>query len=87
MGSDQKMRWVKLVEVGNVCTAYCQDCDKMVRAIAKNQDVPFDDGVGIVRQIIVFVCEACDVVCAIPAQATPAIAEARKAALAELNKA
>jgi hypothetical protein len=69
--------------VGEHSEAYCWKCAKFVKTTAGNRDVPFSDGLGIAPDILVFVCDDCDEVCAIPSQSTPAIAAARREALAQ----
>lgn len=42
------------------------------------RDVPFSDGQGVAKDILVGVCTRCDGVVALPPQSTPSIREARK---------
>ena len=52
--------------------------DGRVSTTFEVRDVPFRDGSGVVPGILVASCDACREVIGIPAQATPAIAAARK---------
>ncbi len=64
--------------VGDERETYCLECGKFVKSTVRCRDVPFQSGLGIVKEILVFVCNDCDTVCAIPSQSTPAIAAARR---------
>ncbi|SDF89759.1 hypothetical protein [Paraburkholderia phenazinium] len=67
----------KLSEEGEKSKAICQSCKQIVSTTFARRDVPFSDGIGEVKDILVSVCDLCDRVVAIPAQSTPAIREAR----------
>lgn len=71
---------MKLYEAGEKSKAICAHCETLVTTTFQYRDVPFDDGEGIVKDILVAVCDNCDAVVAIPAQSTPAIRRAREAA-------
>ena len=64
---------------GDKGRAICEACAKVVATTFAYRDVAFDDGSGVVRDILAAVCDACDAVVAVPAQSTPAIQRARKA--------
>lgn len=71
---------MKIFEAGEHSKAYCRDCRKMVRTTFARRDVPFKDGRGIARNVLVGVCDECDRAIEVPPQTTPALARARKAA-------
>jgi len=71
---------MKFYEAGEKSKAICAQCQMLVTTTFRYRDVPFDDGEGIVKDILVAVCNICDTVVAIPAQSTPAIRRAREAA-------
>lgn len=60
--------------------AFCEDCKDLITTTMQYRDVPFDDGSAIVKNILVGVCDNCGIVVSIPAQSTPAIAEAKRKA-------
>jgi hypothetical protein len=62
---------------GDKSKAICSNCKGVRTTIFAYRDVPFSDGDGIVKSILVGVCEQCDNVASIPAQSTPAISKAR----------
>lgn len=68
---------MKIYEAGEKSQAICEHCKSLVPTTFKYRDVPFDDGSGSVKDILVAVCDNCDAVVAIPAQSTPAIKRAR----------
>lgn len=57
--------------------AICSHCERVVRTTFVYRDVPFDDGLGTVPDILAAVCDECGAVAAIPAQSTAAIIRAR----------
>lgn len=69
---------MKLYRDGDVSRAFCSHCAKVVKTVFARRDVPFNDAKGSAKNILVGVCNVCDSVVSIPAQSTPAIAEARK---------
>lgn len=48
-------------------------------------DVPFSDGEGLARDILVGICDRCGMVVAVPPQSTPAIKAAREKATASIE--
>lgn len=68
----------KLYEPGEKSRAICPDCAKLVATTFSYRNVPFDDGTGQVKDILVAVCDLCSVVVAVPAQSTPAIRRSRE---------
>ena len=57
--------------------AICEDCHGLVGITYKLRDVPFNDGSGIVKNILSGVCDKCNQVICIPHQSTPAIKASR----------
>lgn len=74
---------MKLYQEGDHGTAICGHCEKVVTTTFMRRDVPFSDGKGIAKAILVGVCNTCSQVVSIPSQSTPAIRDAR---LNELNE-
>lgn len=62
---------------GDRSKAICAHCKGVRATTFAYRDVPFSDGNGIVKNILVGVCEQCDSVASIPSQSTPAISKAR----------
>lgn len=71
------MQMTKFFSEGDKSKAICSHCKKMVSTTFGYRDVPFSDGSGVVKNILVGVCDQCDLVVSIPAQSTPAISMAR----------
>ena len=65
---------------GDKSRAICPHCAKLVSTTFGYRDVPFDDGKGKAKHILVAVCDLCSEVAAVPAQSTPAIRHARETA-------
>jgi hypothetical protein len=64
---------------GGKSRAFCTYCADVVDTTFRHRDVPFSDGSGLARTILVGGCDSCQKTVAIPAQSTPSIASARKA--------
>lgn len=62
-----------IVKVGDEERAECGVCEAFRMVSYQLRDVPFDDGSGIVKNIIAGVCKTCDSVAVIPYQSVPAI--------------
>lgn len=71
-------RIMKLFLEGDKSKAICDRCAGVVQTTFERRDVPFSNGSGIAKNILVGVCTVCDDVVAIPAQSTPAISRAGK---------
>lgn len=67
---------MKLHYAGEKSRAICE-VDGPVATTFAYRDVPFSDGTGVARQILVGVCDRCGKVVSIPPQSTPAIKAAR----------
>lgn len=72
---------MKLLQTGDKSKAICYDCKALVTTTYQRRDVPFSDGVGIVKDFLAGVCDLCDRVVSTPAQSTPAIKASRDKAM------
>lgn len=68
---------MRLLKPGEKKSALCHR-DGRVTATFAYKDVPFRDGRGIAKNVLVGVCDVCGDAIVVPAQSTPAIAAARK---------
>ena len=68
---------MRIFSEAHVERAVC-DIDGVVTATFRYRDVPFSDGSGVVRNLLVGVCDVCDEVILSPPQAVPVIAAARE---------
>lgn len=68
---------MKLYRAGDKSKALCGACETAVSTTFAYRDVPFDDGLGTVKDVLAAVCDQCGAVAAIPAQSTPAIRQSR----------
>ncbi len=64
---------MKILKVGDTKRAACNNCKSFEDVTFKIRDVPFSDGSGIVKDILVGVCNRCDSVAVLPHQSTPAV--------------
>lgn len=64
---------MKIFKVGDTHKAICENCQSLETAIFQLRDVPFSDGSGLVKNVLVGVCDKCDEVCLLPHQSTPAV--------------
>ncbi len=69
---------MKLLKAGDKKKAICESCKAIVPTTYAYRDVPFRHSKGVVKDLLVAVCDQCDDVVAIPAQSTPAIAAAKE---------
>lgn len=72
---------MKLYRAGEKSLGFCYRCKEAKDATFHYRDVPFSDGVGVVKDILALVCDTCGEVIATPAQSTPAIKAARETAV------
>lgn len=72
---------MKLFKEGDKSKAICSACQDVVATTFAYRDVPFSDGIGVARHILVSVCDCCGQVVATPPQSTPAIRLSRAKAL------
>ncbi|OFC71918.1 hypothetical protein [Alteromonas confluentis] len=64
---------MKIFKVGESQKAACNKCQSFENATFQLRDVPFSDGRGIVKNVLVGVCDKCDSVTVLPHQSTPAV--------------
>ncbi len=64
---------MKILKVGDTKKAACNTCESFQDVTFQLRDTPFSDGSGIVKNVLVGVCNACDSVAVLPHQSTPAI--------------
>lgn len=64
---------MKIFKVGDSLKAACENCKSFENATFQLRDVPFSDGRGIVKQVLVGVCDKCDSVTVLPHQSTPLV--------------
>lgn len=64
---------MKILKVGDKEKAVCNNCEAFVNTTYLLRDVPFSDNSGIVKNILVGVCDCCDSVVTLPYQSTPAV--------------
>ncbi|MCC9006471.1 hypothetical protein [Pseudomonas putida] len=76
---------MKILFEGDSGKALCEQCQAVVTTRYARRDVPFSDGKGVARDILVGVCTRCDGVVALPPQSTPAIHEARNQQLKSIE--
>lgn len=72
------MPMTKIYKPADKSYAVCHQCAKLGDTTFSYRDVPFDDGKGIAKNILVAVCDYCDSVVSIPAQSTDDIKRARE---------
>ncbi len=64
---------MKIIKVGDTKKAACNSCKSFEKITFKLRDTPFSDGSGIVKNVLVGVCNRCDSVAVLPHQSTPAV--------------
>lgn len=64
---------MKIFKVGESQKAVCEKCQSFENATFKLRDVPFSDGRGVVKNVLVGVCDKCDSVTVLPHQSTPSV--------------
>ncbi|PWC13085.1 hypothetical protein B4923_07575 [Brenneria roseae subsp. americana] len=67
---------MKIFKVGDTQTVLCNLCRSCENVTFQLKDVPFSDGTGIVKQVLVGVCDQCGNVAVVPHQSTPMIKKA-----------
>ena len=76
---------MKFYVEGDKSRAICSYCEGLVETTFARRDVPFSDGQGLAKGILVAVCDQCGAVVGTPAQSTPAIKAAREAAVVPIE--
>lgn len=69
---------MKIFKVDDAVKAICNECKSVQNATFKLRNVPFDDDSGIVKNVLVGVCDSCDSVIVLPQQSVPAVQKARE---------
>ncbi|MCP5207969.1 MAG: hypothetical protein H7A01_12235 [Hahellaceae bacterium] len=64
---------MKILKEGDTKKVACNTCGVFQNATFQLRDVPFSDGSGLVKNVLVGVCDVCDSVAVIPHQSTPVI--------------
>ena len=64
---------MKILKVGDSVKAACNHCQSFENITFKLRNVPFSDNTGMVKNVLVGVCEKCDSVAVLPHQSTPAV--------------
>lgn len=64
---------MKIFKVGDSQKVICEYCRSLETATFTLRDVPFSDGSGIVKNVLVGVCNQCDQVSILPHQSTPVV--------------
>lgn len=64
---------MKILKVGDTKKAACNNCKSFQNVTFKLRDVPFSDGNGMVKNVLVGICDNCDSVVVLPHQSTPAV--------------
>lgn len=76
---------MKFYVEGEKSRAICSCCEGIVETTFARRDVPFSDGQGEAKDILVSVCDKCGAIVGIPAQSTPSIKAAREAAVVPIE--
>ncbi|ALM83232.1 hypothetical protein [Bordetella sp. N] len=76
------MRAKKFLQ-GDKSAGICAQCKAIVATTYRRRDVPFASGIGMVRDILVAICDICGSVVSTPSQSTPAIKAAYKKIIKE----
>ena len=64
---------MKIFKVGESQKAACNKCQSFENATFQLRDVPFSDGTGVVKKVLVGVFDKCESVTVLPHQSTPAV--------------
>lgn len=64
---------MKILKVGDTKKAACNTCESFQDLTFQLRDTSFSDGSGVVKNVLVGVCNACDSVAVLPHQSTPAV--------------
>lgn len=64
---------MKILKVGDTQKAACNHCKRFENVTYKLRSVPFSDGKGVVKNVLVGVCDRCNSVAVLPHQSTPAV--------------
>lgn len=64
---------MNILKVGDKKRVACSNCKSFQAVTFKLKDAPFSDGSGIVKNVLVGVCDSCSSVVVLPHQSTPAV--------------
>ena len=64
---------MRILKVGDCQKAACANCQSFQNMTFALRDVPFSDDSGVVKNVLVGVCDTCDHVGILPHQSTPAV--------------
>jgi len=64
---------MKIVKVGDTTKAACHHCQSFQNVTFQLRNTPFSDGSGVVKNVLVGVCDSCDSVAVLPQQSTPMV--------------
>jgi len=64
---------MKILKEGDTKKVACETCGSFQNATFRLMDVPFSDGCGLVKNVLVGVCDVCGSVAVVPHQSTPLI--------------
>lgn len=64
---------------GERARVICETCKVVADVTFKRRDVPFDDGAGVVPDLLVGVCDTCDETVAIPSSSAEDVRRAHEA--------
>ena len=67
---------MKKHKVGDISKGMCSTCKKLVSTTFQIKNVPFSDGYGLVKNVLVAICDNCEKVVSFPPEATPVIKQA-----------
>jgi hypothetical protein len=66
---------MKLYKEGETSKAICSNCEQVRTTTFRERDVPLSSGNGIVRDVLVAVCDHCDRVVSLPQQSVPRVSD------------
>jgi len=69
---------MNILKIDDKGKAACDDCQAFVKTTYLLRDVPFSDQSGIVKNVLVGVCDQCDSVVSLPHQSTPLVKAQRE---------
>lgn len=64
---------MKIIKVGDTQKVACNHCKRFENVTYKLRTVPFSDGKGVVKNVLVGVCDCCNSVVVLPHQSTPLV--------------
>jgi len=64
---------MKILKVGDAQKAACNQCKRFENVTYRLRTVPFSDGKGVVKNVLVGVCDSCNSVAVLPHQSSPVV--------------